>query len=397
MPVPLRVTFIGSLPPHKGISPYCVSLASALAARPDIDLDVLAFRSLYPARFYPGGSPDVDGQEPATVQGARVRHGLSWWNPVGWLLAGLTLRGDIVHAQWWSYPLAPVYLAVLGLARLRGKRVVVTVHNVEPHEGGMLRRLANGLVLPLAHHFIVHSADNARALAARGIGVDRISVVPHGVPEPSPATAAERESARKHLGLDERELVALFLGNIRPYKGLEVLLRAFRETLAALPHARLIVAGQPWSSASDIESLVDALGVRSNVTLRLEFVSDADMRAYFAAADIAVYPYTRFDAQSGAACDALRFGKAIVVTRAGGLPDLVDDARAIVPAGDHHALARALVAVLGDASVREKLERDSLRIAGTLSYASAAVQTAQLYARIASREAHAPTAIPEGE
>jgi glycosyltransferase involved in cell wall biosynthesis len=377
-----RVTFIGSLPPHKGVSPYCLALASALARRQDIDLDVVSFRSLYPARFYPGGSPS-EGTAAVDVPGADTVRSLRWWNPFGWLAAGYSLRGDIVHAQWWSFALAPIYLTLLSIARVRGKRVVLTVHNVEPHEGGILRRLTNRAVLPLAHKILVHTNQNAGQLTLSGVSPTRVAVVPMGIGASEVISADARVSARNALGLERDEPLALFLGNIRPYKGLNNLIDAFRLVLAAVPNARLAIVGQPWGPAQKVTQAVSRAGLGSSVISHLRYATADEMRDFYAAADVVVYPYTHFDAQSAAATDALRFGKAILVTRVGGLPDLVDDERAIVTAGDVRELATALSQVMTSTDLRGKLETDSKRIASRSGWDAVAESTARLYDELA--------------
>jgi len=116
---PLAVTVLSSLPPAKGVSPYTSHLVEALSKLIDVRLEVLCFASIYPSWLYPGGDPE-DGGETPSFDGVRVRRLLSWYNPISWVWAGLTLHGSVVHAQWWSYFLAPVYTVVLGIARLRG-------------------------------------------------------------------------------------------------------------------------------------------------------------------------------------------------------------------------------------------------------------------------------------
>src|SRR6185503_13569767 len=123
---PPKVTVISSLPPQKAITPYTMHLLEALAQHGGARVDALGFRSLYPGFAYPGGSPErvvhIDAMP------VPARRTLTWWNPLGWLLTGASLRCDVVHAQWWSWFLAPAYITTLALARLRRIRVVVTVH-----------------------------------------------------------------------------------------------------------------------------------------------------------------------------------------------------------------------------------------------------------------------------
>ena len=384
------VTMIGSLPPHRGVSPYTLDLAAALAARDDVDLDVVAFRSLYPTWLYPGGDPEDGSGDLVSVPSAATRRPLRWWNPFGWLLAGMTLRGDIVHAQWWSYPLAPVYVVLLACARLRRKTVIVTIHNVEPHEGGLLRRVANRAVVPFAHRIIVHTAENARTLRAARGETRPVDVIPIGVRRAS--SPPRRDAARQRIGVAPGAPVALFFGNIRPYKGVLTLVQAFRRVRDVMPAARLVLAGEPWSGGADaIRAEIIRLGLEDAVLAHLSYLPADEIPHYFAAADVVVYPYTHFDAQSAAACTALAYGKAIVVTSAGGLPELAGDDRAIVPPGDAERLASALLHVLTEGALRGELEAHSRDVATRMSWPAVAAATAEVYELAARRgsSAHA--------
>lgn len=323
-----------------------------------------------------------------------MRQILSWWNPLGWLRAGLS-AGDIVHAQWWSFFLAPAYLITLLLARLRRRIVIVTLHNVEPHEGGVLRRLVNRSVLPLAHHVIVHSDANKKALVGLGFEASRISVIPHGISDPIETDECRRKAARLQLNLPPNASIALFLGNIRPYKGVDVLLEAFVRVRRVLPDALLAVVGQQWSDGPDVGDLIRALPLEGAAVAVLEYVSSDEMTLWLDAADLAVYPYTHFDAQSGAACDALRRSCPIVVTSVGGLSSLVSDDRAIVPPKDAEALAQAIERVLADRVLREKLSIDAMRTARETSWTAVSVRTACLYESLLQRRGSNGSSVKE--
>ena len=116
----LNVTLIGTLPPHMGVADYTAHLVGGLTQARGLSLEVIDFVSLYPRWMYPGGRVRDSTARPPQFPNVRIRKLLAWYNPLSWLWAGLTLRGRVVHAQWWSYVLAPVYLTVLALARLRG-------------------------------------------------------------------------------------------------------------------------------------------------------------------------------------------------------------------------------------------------------------------------------------
>ncbi|HXH21904.1 MAG TPA: glycosyltransferase [Dehalococcoidia bacterium] len=372
---------VGSLPPAKGISPYMLHLVQSLAGREDVDLEVVTFASIYPRWLYPGGDPE-DGSAPSAVPGARVRRLLSWYNPVAALWAGASLRGDVVHAQWWSYVLAPVYALMLAVARLRGKKVVVTVHNAAPHESSRLSRLLNRAVYAFAHSFVVHAGQNRDALrpAARG---RRIDVLPMG----AIGTAVEPRSkseARRTAGLDPRAKVVLAFGNIRPYKGLDVLIDAFAAVVRDIPEAVLVIAGKPWSDWQPYESLIASLGLSGRVRLFLDFIPNDLVEALFVASDVVVLPYKHFDAQSAVGAQALAFGRPMVVSDAGGLPELVGRPEAVFPAGDAPALAAALARVLSDGALAQAMARDSERLARELSWDAIAERTVEVYRQVLS-------------
>ena len=374
------VTVIGSLPPVKGVSAYTAGLLDALDRRGDLQVDFVGFRSIYPRWFYPGGRPDEPSGRPPLFLGVKLRAALRWYNPFSWAWAGLRMRGQVVHAQWWSYALAPVYVTLLAIARLRGKRVVMTAHNVHPHERGLIQRLANRAAFRFAHTYVVHSEANKTALV-RMLRCDpaRVHVLPHGVLE-TPRTGISRREARLRLGIDSGARVALCFGNIRPYKGVDVLIRAFARVAAEDPRALLVIAGQPWGDWAPHQRLIDELNLADRVLLRLEYLPANEIEPYFVAADAVVLPYTHFDAQSGVGMRALPFGRPLIVTNTGGLPDLVLDQDAIVPPGDVAALAHAVTRVLGDEAHRDRMSVNSLTLAASMGWDAIGERTVEIYA-----------------
>ena len=375
----LRVTIVSTLPPNMGVADYSSHLVRSLAKLPDVALDVIDFSSLYPGRFYPGQKVKDATAQSLDLPNVPVRRLLSWYNPLGWVWAGLSVHGDVVHAQWWSYVLAPIYAVVLSLARLRGKRIVLTVHNVLPHEGGLLRRVLNRAVLGLANSYIVHNTQSEPLLRQQVGRLKPIAVIPHGILEAAGAPIGGAE-AKRVLGIPSAARVVLQFGNIRAYKGIDVLLHAFAEVRMRVPEALLLIAGNPWEGWAPYQETIDELGLASAVRTHLEFVPAEQVRLFFSAADVVVLPYTHFDAQSGVGARALHHGRALIVSNAGGLPELIEDKRAIVAAGDKGQLAQAITAVLTDDALRLALEAQSVKRANELQWDAIANTTAGLYA-----------------
>lgn len=379
----LTVTLIATLPPITPHSPYASQLLAALCRRDDTEMEFLGFRRLYPQWLYPGGRLIDPTAKTPEFPKAKVRNTLTWYNPLTWVWAGVTIRGHVVHAQWWSYAVASVYAVVLSLAKIRRKRVVVTMHNVAPHEGSWWSKWLNRFILRFADHVIVHSSQNRESLVDQfGWDPRDVTVIPHGILEPFAKQGLSKAAGRQLLGIGEDRRVLLLFGNLRPYKGLETLLRSLDIVRREEPSVLLMVTGKPWTEWRPYEELIERLGLAQHVRAKLDYVPDDEVEAYFAAADLVVLPYTHFDAQSGAAMLALPFGKAVVVTNVGGLPELVDDGRVVVPPRDAERLAEAILSVLRDAKLRRQLEEYSLKQSASLSWDRIGEETVRVYRRL---------------
>jgi glycosyltransferase involved in cell wall biosynthesis len=215
------------------------------------------------------------------------------------------------------------FSAQLVMLRLVGVRLVWTLHDLVNHEGQYVRldRLCRRLTGKLSHAVIVHCAyARERAIADFGIPARKLWLIPHGhyvgrYPAPHPG----REAMRAELGIPDRALVFLFLGNLRQHKGVASLLDAFR----ALDHeeTRLVIRGKPFT-----ESLAGALRERARhlarVDLQLGFVPDAEVSRYLATADVVVCPHESV-LSSGSLALAMSFGRACIAPRLGCLPEML--------------------------------------------------------------------------
>lgn len=378
----MRITMVGSLPPIKGVSDYCIQQTEALS--PYVDIDFINFRHIYPERLYPGGTTERDDTFRArNCRGLRVREMLNWFNPCGWLWAGLSTRGRLFHIHWWTFYLAPVFIAMLAAVKARRIPVVMTVHNVLAHESGRLDWLLTRTAFQFVDRFIVHTRENRRQMQRFfNVPLRRTTVIPHGIYTFYDDGEISREAAREELGIQPDERVMLAFGNIRPYKGLDVLLEALVEVRREVENVRLIIAGACWEDWSTYQRIIDERGLADAVTLNSGYVSSSKIKVYFRAADILALPYHHFEAQSGPGNIALAFGTPMVVTRTGGLPDLVRDPEAVVPPGDVDALSNALAACLGDPHRLERMRKDSAALKEDYSWSRIAERTVALYEEV---------------
>ncbi len=171
-----------------------------------------------------------------------------------------------------------------------------------------------------------------------------------------------------------RRPVVLFFGLLRPYKGIETLLEAWR----GVEGAELWIVGRARMAVPD----VSAPGVRYVP----RYVSDPELAGFFRRADVVVLPYARtarFDF-SGVLATALTFGRAIVVSDVGGFGEVAAQGAArLVAPDDPGALRSALTALLEDPAERERLGAAALAAArGPYSWDLAARETLALYATL---------------
>lgn len=343
------VTLVGTLPPIKGISPYCAEYALKLA---DIaEVDFINFKRLYPERLYPGGT-SCDDLYPISLShpNLKVRNLLTWYNPISWIRAGFSAKGDIVHVQWWSYPLAPIFVVLMSICKLRRKKVLITVHNVRPHEGGFIRDFLNSLVFPFADRFMVHSEKNRRELAELGFDRDRILVLPHHAIRRSrlggERTNLPSKEARLKSGIPLNAKVLCFFGNIRPYKGLDVLLHALELVREHVPEVLLIIAGQPWEPWEKYDRIIKKKNLEKNLMLKTYFLPFCELEMLLKASDLAVFPFKELHSTSDSVSLALALGCKVLCTRHLDLP--YEDDILFIPDSDQEVLAERIIAYFRD-------------------------------------------------
>jgi len=384
----VTVSMFGTLPPLKAISVYCWWLAESVAREQPTEF--FTFEKLYPERFYPGGTKDDDADwcvEPH--ENLTIHRTLKYYNPFGWIWAGFKAKGELIHAQWWSIPVGVVWIVILTILKLRGRRILLTVHNVEMHEKKPwykrgFERLVTRTVFALADDFCAHCDDNAKQLTDNfGIAPERIHVMPIPVYEQYCDPAVDRASARERLGIDPDRVAFLLFGNHRDYKGTDVFLEAAaRLSEAQRAKLQIMIVGQVWGEEERYERLIAERGLDDCVFRAYGYVPMGDVKYYFEATDVVALPYKNFAAQSGVGSLVLAFGKALLVTRCGGLPTLVKRPEALCEPDDVDSLHAAIARILDAADLLEAMAADSRELAANCTWDAATARTLEIYQNI---------------
>ncbi|MFT3905872.1 MAG: glycosyltransferase [Steroidobacteraceae bacterium] len=218
-------------------------------------------------------------------------------------------RPQVVHLQWVVLP----FIDIVGLWLLRRRlAVVLTVHDTVPYNGerlSLMQRLGFDLPIRLAHHVIVHTKSGRQTLLSRGLDAQRISIIAHGpLTPPALAESIAQRDARWNF---------VAFGELKPYKGLDVLLDAYAQLPAGLQQrSRLIIAGRPRMELAPLQQQIATLSAAAAVELRAYRLDEAQMARLFAESDCFVFPYRQIDA-SGVYFLTKSLGKWIIASNVG--------------------------------------------------------------------------------
>jgi glycosyltransferase involved in cell wall biosynthesis len=340
---PRGVAILGPAPPDRGgIARETALLAAELGRRTPTAWFTFSRRYprwLDPRRF------DVDPGLPESSAMPMLDYAAPGsWNRTAEAIAS---RGpETLIAPWWTafwgLPLRAVFRRVARLSP--ATRRVLLCHNVEDHEGGAIRKfLAMGAFLA-ADGFVVHAAADRARLERLAPGRPSV-VLAHPTASLIPPPES-REEARRKLGLSGSEPLVLFLGLVRRYKGVDLLLEAAPE-IVRRTRATIAIVGEVFPDARELLRRAEASPVRDRIRWKDSYVSEEEMTLWLAACDVVALPY-RAISGSGIAARAFAAGRPVAAAAVGGLAEAVEPGSTgeLFPPGDSAALARAVETVL---------------------------------------------------
>ena len=337
----MKIILLGPAHPYRGgLASIMETMAREWQSRGH-EVRIYTFTVQYPSLLFPGKTQYVTTPAPEDLHIERVMNTV---NPLNWLSLGLRLRRecpDMVVMKYWTPFMAPCFGTIARIARSNGvTKFVCQIDNVEPHEHHIIDRPCNHYYLGAVDGFVYMSEQVHGELKAYTAAPALFS--PHPMFE-NFGKAVERDEACRRIGIDPAQRYTLFFGLIRDYKGLDLLLKAWAKWM---PDGRkLLIAGEFYASREKYIALIEELGLRDRVVLHDRFIADEDVKYYFSAADALVLPY-RTATQSGVTQIAYNFSLPMIVTRVGGLPEIVPDGRVgLVCEADAESIKEALEAL----------------------------------------------------
>jgi beta-1,4-mannosyltransferase len=242
-------------------------------------------------------------------------------------------RYEVIHVHWpesnklrKSFTIGLLYAAILisllKYAKLRGAHIVWTVHNELPHEVkhpkltkkffSIFKKLVDGFIF-------LNKASHDNLFPELNCQTDKLgAVIPHGHYRGFYKNNFNQRQARAKLDIDENKKIILYFGQIRPYKGIDTLIRVFNSS--KLEDTILLICGASSDSNSEFTSqLLESSS--DSVRFDLRFIPDDQLQIYFNAADLVVLPYKQI-LNSGTIFLALSYSKPVLIPEFEGLKEL---------------------------------------------------------------------------
>jgi glycosyltransferase involved in cell wall biosynthesis len=327
----MKVCLIAPILPFRGgIAKYCYSLAQELEKRHELLL--LSYHRQYPALLY-GNKPQLDSaydRNTITEEFRNLSYDIDSVRITSWFEAARRIDAfstDVVILPWWVTYWAPQYAWLMHHFRKQGIKCLLLCINVFEHEDSLFKKILTRFVLRRADMMIVHSSqEQAELQAINSKASIRVHLLPiFSYDSPTPLRSGNT-------------LNLLFFGFVRPYKGLDVLLRAV--AMVADLDIKLNVVGEFWHDSEEYLNLIQELDISGRVEVVDRYVDDEEMARYFAGADLVVLPY-RASKTSGVIATSYGFGKPVLATDVGGFHEVVEDGYTgrLIPPNDAQAIA----------------------------------------------------------
>ncbi|ASQ89790.1 hypothetical protein CHL67_01610 [Prosthecochloris sp. GSB1] len=258
---------------------------------------------------------------------------------------------DVIHIHWLHAFMdiskdsgADDLLGTLEYAKKLGYQIVYTAHNIISHDSDHFEReLRFRRKAQSYYDYILVHGEYAKKRVVKEIGApsDKVYVLPHGSYEGYYPDFIDRNAAREILGIKESDFTFLFFGNIKEYKGVDELLKAY--DLVRMKHAnvRLIIAGRVFDKKSEalIESACDN---DKSIIYKPGFIEEKEAQNYFRACDITVLPYKKI-LTSGAALLSFSFHVPVIAPDSGLIPEILKDGKQGFLYRDHLEMTRLML------------------------------------------------------
>lgn len=334
----MRIAFLSPFYPFRGgIAQFSDSLYISLSQHADVK--AFTFTRQYPKLLFPGKTQFVS--ESDMNRNIPVTRVLDSINPLSYYKTAneiIKFNPDVVLMSYWMPFFALSFGKVAALLWKKGIKVIAVLHNVIAHEKRFGDEALTKYFFNRCDGFVLLNKASEKDLLSLKPGAKYI-IHSHPLYDHY-GSRIDTLTARKKLGVPADKKTALFFGFIRDYKGLDILIDAFKELDDSY---HLIIAGEVYGDFKKYEEQISRLGLAGRISLHVKYIPETDIPLYFSAADVCVLPY-RTATQSGIIGMSYHFDLPVIVTNTGGLAEMVEEDKTglIVQKADSREIAAAL-------------------------------------------------------
>ena len=315
----MRFAILSPIYPYRGgIAQFSGRLYQELVEEGH-EVKAFNFKRLYPDILFPGKTQYVEeGESVEAIASERV---LDSVNPLSYINTTKAIRAyapDVLIISYWMSFFVPGYAHVANRMRKHCK-VIALIHNAIPHEPHFFDK-------PFTRYFL--KGSHGYVTLCEAVAGDLLRLKPDAeyrvIQHPLYSHFGQktgREEAERRLGLQPGKKNILFFGLIREYKGLDILIDAFKGLGEGY---QLIIAGEPYGSFEPYRKQIEESGCQDRIRTFLYYVRDSQVKVFFSAADVTVLPY-RSATQSGISSVSYHFEVPMIVTDVGGMKETIGD------------------------------------------------------------------------
>lgn len=315
-----KILLIGPAYPYRGGNPLYISFVYDIL-KEDFDIKVINYILLYPSILFPGTTQkDVSEKTIKSVPSIRLINSI---NPFSWLKTANFIKkqnADLIIFDWWNPFFGPSHYSISKLIRKKYRdRILFITENIISHEGRFIDRFLTKLGLKNTDYFLAlsHKVENdLKQLYSKPVFRSELPIYAGY----SFNENLNQDEEKENLGYKKDDIVILFFGYVRKYKGLNILIDSIPAVISGNPKVKFLVVGEFYDSYNKYQNQIDILKIKDNIKVLNKFVPNEDVGKYYTAADLVALPYLSAT-QSGILNIAYGFRKPVIVTRVGGLAD----------------------------------------------------------------------------
>ena len=373
----MKIAILSCFYPYRGgISQFNACLYEELSKEHIVK--AFNFSRQYPEFLFPGKTQYVTADDEAVpVESVSL---LDTANPLSYVRTYRAIKEwgpDVLIVRYWMSYFAPS-LGYITRRMRKHCKVISILDNVIPHEPHFFDA-------PLTK-YMLKGSDGCVTLC-EAVSKDLLALKPDAaytvIQHPLYShfgQKKDRKEAEQKMGLAPDRKNILFFGLIREYKGLDILLEAFRLLDDSY---QLIIAGEPYGSFDRYQKIIGSLPGKDRIFMDLRYIRDSEVSDFFSAADVAVLPY-RSATQSGISSVSYHFEVPMIVTDVGGLKETIGDSGTglVVRDGTPEAISREIERYFSDPQIKEECIVNIRKEKERLSWSTFAARLTEFIGRI---------------